>query len=179
MGRRQAPVRRFFEASRPGTLTDDVNGYRQEGFAKFDRNVHRGRRLSASRAYLHPVMNRPNLDVHTLAQVTGLRTQGNRVVGVDYQRAGGAAPQRGGRRGDPLRWRDRFTPAAPAERHRREQRPGGARYPDDRGPAWGGLKPPGPPRGLHPARMQAARVDRAVAQAPAQAADRRRMVVPA
>src|SRR6266702_8192564 len=29
-------------------LTDDVNGYRQEGFAPFDRNVHRGRRLSAS-----------------------------------------------------------------------------------------------------------------------------------
>src|SRR5918911_1830317 len=27
-------------------LTDDVNGARQEGFAKFDRNVHRGRRLS-------------------------------------------------------------------------------------------------------------------------------------
>jgi choline dehydrogenase len=25
-------------------LTDDVNGYRQEGFAKFDRNIHRGRR---------------------------------------------------------------------------------------------------------------------------------------
>ncbi len=25
--------------------TDDVNGYRQEGFAKFDRNIHRGRRL--------------------------------------------------------------------------------------------------------------------------------------
>ena len=34
--------------------TDDVNGYRQEGFAEFDRNVHRGRRLSASKAYLKP-----------------------------------------------------------------------------------------------------------------------------
>jgi choline dehydrogenase len=68
----------FFEAVQQAgyPLTDDVNGYRQEGFAKFDRNVHRGRRLSASRAYLHPVMGRPNLDVHTLAQVTGLRTQG-------------------------------------------------------------------------------------------------------
>ena len=39
-------------------LTDDVNGYRQEGFAAFDRNVHDGRRLSAARAYLHPVMKR-------------------------------------------------------------------------------------------------------------------------
>ena len=79
----------FFEAVQQAghPLTDDVNGYRQEGFAKFDRNVHRGRRLSAARAYLHPVMSRPNLDVHTLAHVTGLRMQGNRVTGVDYVRA--------------------------------------------------------------------------------------------
>src|SRR5690242_2528189 len=41
--------------------TDDVNGYRQEGFAPFDRNVNRGRRWSASRAYLYPVLHRPNL----------------------------------------------------------------------------------------------------------------------
>ena len=77
-------------------LTDDVNGYRQEGFAPFDRNVHRGRRLSASRAYLHPVRNRPNLDVETYAQVTGLVTESPegttdgtpRVTGVDYRRGG-------------------------------------------------------------------------------------------
>src|SRR4029078_1384409 len=68
--------------------TDDVNGYKQEGFAAFDRNVHRGRRLSAARAYLHPVMGRKNLDVQTLAMVTGLVTQGNRVTGVDYRRPG-------------------------------------------------------------------------------------------
>jgi choline dehydrogenase len=78
----------FFEAVQQAghPLTDDVNGYRQEGFAKFDRNVHKGRRLSASRAYLHPVMKRKNLTVHTLAHVTGLQMQGNRVVGVDYVR---------------------------------------------------------------------------------------------
>ncbi|UPK76045.1 choline dehydrogenase [Nocardioidaceae bacterium SCSIO 66511] len=68
--------------------TDDVNGYRQEGFAAFDRNVHRGRRLSAARAYLHPVMGRDNLTVETLAHVTGLRLDGNRVVGLDYVRGG-------------------------------------------------------------------------------------------
>ena len=47
----------FFEAVQQAgyPLTDDVNGYRQEGFAPFDRNIHRGRRLSAARAYLHPV----------------------------------------------------------------------------------------------------------------------------
>ena len=40
-------------------LTDDVNGYRQEGFARFDRTIHRGRRLSAARAYLHPALRPP------------------------------------------------------------------------------------------------------------------------
>ena len=51
----------FFEAVQQAgyELTDDVNGYRQEGFAPFDRNIRRGRRLSAAGAYLHPVMDRP------------------------------------------------------------------------------------------------------------------------
>jgi choline dehydrogenase len=69
-------------------LTEDVNGYKQEGFAKFDRNVHKGKRLSASRAYLHPVMDRPNLDVETFAFVTKIVFEGERAVGVEYARRG-------------------------------------------------------------------------------------------
>ena len=38
--------------------TNDVNGYRQEGFGPFDSQVHNGRRVSASRAYLRPAMKR-------------------------------------------------------------------------------------------------------------------------
>ncbi|MGZ4441710.1 MAG: choline dehydrogenase [Nocardioidaceae bacterium] len=78
----------FFEAVQQAgyPLTDDVNGYRQEGFAKFDRNVYRGRRLSAARAYLHPVMDRKNLTVHTLALTTKILMEGNRAVGVEYTR---------------------------------------------------------------------------------------------
>ena len=79
-------------------LTDDVNGYRQEGFAAFDRNVHNGRRLSAARAYLHPVMGRPNLDVETLAFVTKIVFEGERAVGVEYP--GRAARQRDVRAGE-------------------------------------------------------------------------------
>lgn len=80
----------FFEATQQAGYppTDDVNGYRQEGFARFDRNVYRGRRLSAARAYLHPVMNRKNLSVLTRAFVTGLTTQGNRVTGVTFNHLG-------------------------------------------------------------------------------------------
>jgi len=69
-------------------LTDDVNGYRQEGFARFDRNIHRGRRLSAARAYLHPVMDRPNLHVRTLAMTTRVLFEGTRAVGVEYTQLG-------------------------------------------------------------------------------------------
>jgi choline dehydrogenase len=65
-------------------LTADVNGRKQEGFARFDRNVHRGRRLSAARAYLHPVMSRPNLDVVTRALVTRVVFEGRRATGVEY-----------------------------------------------------------------------------------------------
>src|SRR5947207_7523190 len=80
----------FFEAVQQAgyPLTDDVNGYRQEGFAAFDRNVHNGRRLSAARAYLHPVLSRPNLDVRTRAFVTGILFEGARAVGVSYRQNG-------------------------------------------------------------------------------------------
>jgi choline dehydrogenase len=81
----------FFEAVQQAgyPLTDDVNGYRQEGFAPFDRNVHRGRRLSAARAYLHPVLGRPNLEVETRAFVTRVLFDGTRAIGVEYRRGRG------------------------------------------------------------------------------------------
>ncbi|MBB6346347.1 choline dehydrogenase [Nonomuraea muscovyensis] len=76
----------FFEAVQQAgyPLTDDVNGYRQEGFARFDRNIRRGRRLSAARAYLHPVLGRPNLTVRTRALVSRVLFEGTRAVGVEY-----------------------------------------------------------------------------------------------
>jgi choline dehydrogenase len=80
----------FFEAVQQAgyPLTDDVNGYRQEGFARFDRNVYRGRRLSAARAYLHPVLGRRNLRVETLATATRITFDGTRATGVEYRRTG-------------------------------------------------------------------------------------------
>jgi len=78
----------FFDAAKQAgySLTTDVNGYRQEGFAAFDRNIRRGRRLSAARAYLHPVMRRPNLTVRCRATTTRLLWDGGRVAGVEYVR---------------------------------------------------------------------------------------------
>jgi choline dehydrogenase len=80
----------FFEAVQQAgyPLTSDVNGYRQEGFAAFDRNIYRGHRLSAARAYLHPVMDRPNLEVRTRAMVSRVLFDGTRAVGVELAEKG-------------------------------------------------------------------------------------------
>jgi choline dehydrogenase len=74
----------FFDAVQEAgySLIDDVNGFRQEGFAKFDRNIRNGRRVSAARAYLHPAMSRPNLEVRTRTFVERVAFEGTRAVGV-------------------------------------------------------------------------------------------------
>lgn len=74
------------EAGHP--ITEDVNGFQQEGFAPFDANRLRGRRMSAARAYLYPVMKRPNLDVITRAYTTKIVFDGNRATGVEVKRPG-------------------------------------------------------------------------------------------
>ena len=81
----------FFEAVQQAgyALTDDVNGFRQEGFGPFDRNVHRGRRLSAASAYLKPALRRRNLEVRTSALVTSISFDGRRATGVEYRAGGG------------------------------------------------------------------------------------------
>ena len=80
----------FFEAVQQAgfPLTCDVNGYQQEGFARFDRNIHRGRRLSAAGAYLHPAMERDNLTVQTRALVHRVLFDGTRATAVEYSRRG-------------------------------------------------------------------------------------------
>ena len=76
--------RRF---SKPAThLLTTSTDERQEGFALFDRNIRHGRRLSAARAYLHPVMDRPNLTVITGAMTTKIRFNGQTATGVEYTR---------------------------------------------------------------------------------------------
>lgn len=75
----------FFSAAQQAgyPLTEDVNGFQQEGFAPFDGSVRNGRRLSAAGAYLHPVMHRSNLTVKTRTLATKIRFDGKKAVGVD------------------------------------------------------------------------------------------------
>lgn len=78
----------FFDAAEEAGYprTPDVNSYQQEGFGPFDRHIYKGRRMSASRAYLRPSMRRRNLDVETLAFVASIDFDGTRARGVTYRR---------------------------------------------------------------------------------------------
>ncbi len=135
----------FFEACQQAgyPLTADVNGYQQEGFARFDRNVHRGRRLSAARAYLHPVMDRSNLTVQTRTLVHKVLFDGTRATGVEFsqsfagRRARWRAAGRGGR-GRAVRRGLQHPPAAPAVGGRQRRAAGCARDPRRARPAGGG-----------------------------------------
>ena len=77
----------FFDAavSAGYNRTDDVNGFSQEGFGPFDKNVKKGRRWSSARAYLHPVMHRKNLTIQTRHQVHRVIFEGDKAVGVVAQ----------------------------------------------------------------------------------------------
>ncbi|MGW5715256.1 choline dehydrogenase [Amycolatopsis sp. NPDC003865] len=77
--------RALFDAARQAgyAVVDDVNGYRQEGFAAFDCNIEDGERYDAARTYLDPVRRRTNLTVSTGALVSRVLFEGSRAVGVE------------------------------------------------------------------------------------------------
>ena len=66
----------------------DYNGAIQEGIAYAQRTIHKGRRVSAASAFLHPARKRVNVTVETGAHTTELVLEGNRVVGVTYSIGG-------------------------------------------------------------------------------------------
>ena len=74
------------EAGYPATA--DMNGYRQEGMGRMDMTIHRGRRWSTARAYLRPVLGRPNLFVFTGSLATRVLLERGRAVGIEYAQHG-------------------------------------------------------------------------------------------
>ena len=77
--------------------SEDLNGRQGEGFGVMDMSVHRGLRMSTSRAYLRPAAKRPNLEVRTGCLTTRLLFEGRRAVGVEYERRGRRERVRAGR----------------------------------------------------------------------------------
>ena len=75
--------------------TDDLNGYRQEGFGPMDRTVTaHGRRASTARGYLDQARERPNLTIVTHALTDRILFSGKRAVGVAYLHGGKALEAR-------------------------------------------------------------------------------------
>jgi len=68
--------------------SDDFNRGDNEGCGFFLVNQKRGVRWNTSKAFLRPVMNRPNLSVVTGAHVLRLRMAGRRCEGIEFRREG-------------------------------------------------------------------------------------------
>ncbi len=93
----------FIEAGQQAgySRTDDMNGYRQEGFGPMDMTVHQGRRWSTAMAYLRPALGRPNLTLQTDALCSRILFEGGRdnprAVGVEVAQGGGLTQLRAAR----------------------------------------------------------------------------------
>jgi len=69
-------------------LTEDYNGYRQEGFGPMHMTVKDGIRSSTRRGYLEAARSRPNLTVITRAEVESVGLEGRQARSVSYWRHG-------------------------------------------------------------------------------------------
>jgi choline dehydrogenase len=76
-----ATIKAGGEAGHP--LTQDFNGFQQEGFGTYQLTIHDGQRWSAARGYLHPVLTRPNLTCLTGARTTRIIVEDGRATGVE------------------------------------------------------------------------------------------------
>lgn len=72
---------------------DDFNRGDNFGCGYFEVNQRKGVRWNASKAFLRPVQARPNLTVWTDSQVTRVRFEGRRAIGVDVVRGGEGEPR--------------------------------------------------------------------------------------
>jgi len=64
--------------------SEDLNGYKPEGIARFDSTTQNGRRCSAAVAHLRPAIKRNNCTLLTNAMVQKIAIEGGHATGVDY-----------------------------------------------------------------------------------------------
>jgi choline dehydrogenase len=65
-------------------VTNDFNGFQQEGWGPYQLTIHDGQRWSAARGYLHPALARPNLTCITGARTSRIVIEDGRASGVEY-----------------------------------------------------------------------------------------------
>jgi choline dehydrogenase len=66
----------------------DFNGAEHHGCYHVQVTQKDGERHSAAAAFIHPNLDRPNLDVRTAAHITRVRFEDRRAAGVEYLRGG-------------------------------------------------------------------------------------------
>ena len=78
--------RAFINAGREAgyPLTEDYNGYQQEGFGAMHMTVKDGERCSAALAYLQPALVRKNLQLVKHASADEIVFDGKRATGIKY-----------------------------------------------------------------------------------------------
>ena len=82
----EAFIRACNEAGYP--RNGDFNGKEQDGVGYHQTTTRNGKRCSTAVGYLHPVRNRPNLQVVTGAHTQKVLFEGKRAVGVAYSQGG-------------------------------------------------------------------------------------------
>ncbi len=89
-GMRNPLYRAFIAAGQEAgyPLTDDYNGFQQEGFGAMHMTVGDGERCSAARAYLEPARNRGNLEILTEVHVDQILLKDKVAQGVVYRADG-------------------------------------------------------------------------------------------
>lgn len=69
-------------------LTDDMNGFQQEGFGWMDMTIHKGQRWSTASGYLRPALSRTNLSAEDGTLVTKILFEGTKAIGIEYVKNG-------------------------------------------------------------------------------------------
>jgi choline dehydrogenase-like flavoprotein len=90
-GRSRNPIAAaFVEAAVQAGMArnEDFNGPEQDGAGWYQATQRDGLRCSTAVAYLHPVAERPNLELLTGAQVHRILFDGTRAIGVEGERCG-------------------------------------------------------------------------------------------
>ena len=80
----------FVQAGRQAghPLNDDFNGAEQEGVGRYDFTIRRGRRCSASAAFLSPIRQRRNLAILTDSLVRRVIVEAGRATGIEVAQGG-------------------------------------------------------------------------------------------
>jgi choline dehydrogenase len=77
----RAAIEAGAEAGHP--ITNDFNGFQQEGWGPYQLTIHKGERWSAARAYLYPALDRPNLTCLTGLRTSRILVENGRATGIE------------------------------------------------------------------------------------------------